>query len=258
MKGKKRKKLIVYIAGSLASAAIILGTAAFLMSFDETTNVFTAGNVKIVLVEDKYPGNDSPDVQNIIPYQEIDKNPVVINTGSNNAYVFLRLTVPVSKFTELDEYGRKKTNGQVYQELFYLKGSDDEISSFANNFGDGWHELKSLADGGYYDDKGDWIYYNESSTRTYVFVYQPDENEPFLKVGQSTNPLFGKVQFKNMKEQPSISDLIKVINIEAFAVQSDYLDEKEEEIERKLDEENVPEDKRPEKRLAEIYKMVSE
>ena len=256
MKRKKIKKLIIYIAGSLASAAVIFFTAAFLISYDEVTNVFVGGNVKIVLHEDKYPGNDSSEVKNIVPYKEIDKDPVVTNTGSNNAYVFLRLTVPVSQVTELDEYGRKKTEDKMIQELFYLKDSGDDVSTCENNFGRGWHEIKSLAEGGSYDEEGNWTYDKDAGTRTYVFAYQPSETETYLRTGQSTTPLFGKVQYKNIKEQPGMDDLIKFINVEAFAVQSDYIDAKEEEIIRKFEEENVPANKRPEQRLVEIYKMI--
>ncbi len=256
MKKKKTKRFILYIAGSLAAAAIIVGIAAFLMSYDETTNVFTAGNVKIVLTENKYPGNDSPEVKDIVPFTEIEKNPVITNTGSNNAYVFLRLTVPVSSFTELDEYGRKKTENQAAQEVFYLKNADDAISSCENNFGNGWREIRSLAEGGYYDDEGHWTFNKNADTRTYVFAYQLSPGDSYLEPGQSTVPLFGKVQYKNMLEQPGMDDPIKVIKVEAFAVQSDYLEAKEEEIIQKLDEEKVPENKREEQRLVEIFNMI--
>ena len=256
MKIKKSKKLVFYIAGSLAAAAVIVFSVAFLISYDEITNVFVSGDVKIVLNEDKYPGNDSPVVKNIVPYQEIDKNPVVTNTGSNNAYVFLRLTVPVSSITELDEYGRKLTDAPTTNELFYLKGENDSIGLLANNFGSGWVEIKSLAQGGSYDDSGIWTYDKGASTRTYVFAYQPSETIQFLEAGQSTTPLFGKVQLKNIKEEFGVNDLIKVIKLEAFAVQSDYLDDKEEEIQHKFDEEEIPQNKRQEQRLVEIFNMT--
>lgn len=256
MTSKKTKKLITYILCGVAAAAVIVFTAAFLISYDETTNVFVAGNVKIVLSEYQYPGNDSPEVQNLVPFQSIEKNPVVTNVGSGSAYVFLKLTVPVAKVTELDELGRKLTADKTTQELFYLKSLSDSPALLENHFGSGWVEIKSLASGGTYEEGNVWTYAEGTETRTYVFAYQPVGGDPFLAVGESTTPLFEQVQYKNLKEQPGMSDPVKVIQVEAFAVQAEYLSAKEAEIHALMEEENVPQEQRAERRLVEIYRMA--
>ncbi len=255
---KKAKKILCYLLCAGAAAAVIVFTAAFLISYDETTNVFVAGNVKIVLSEYKYPGNDSPTVKDLIPYQTIEKNPVVTNTGTSDAYIFLRLTVPAAQVTELDEYGRKLTADPVLQELFYLKSAGDGAGDLAHHFGSGWVEIRSLASGGYYDALNQWTFTEGAGSRTYVFAYQPAGGDPFLRAGESTVPLFETVQYKNLKEQPGRSDPVKVIGVEAFAVQAEYLSAKEEEIAAMMEEENVPLEQRAERRLAEIFAMAAD
>lgn len=67
------------------------------------TNTVTVGRVNIDLEEPGYPGNDSDEVKNIIPNQEIVKDPQIENTGNNDALVFLRVEVPQETFTNEDD-----------------------------------------------------------------------------------------------------------------------------------------------------------
>ena len=61
-------------------------------SFDEVTNVFEAGKVDIVLVEDKWDPNDG---DKTVPNTIIDKNPAITNKEDTvDTCVFLKVYVP--------------------------------------------------------------------------------------------------------------------------------------------------------------------
>lgn len=121
---RKSKKQMVMAAAACAMMGVMAigGTMAYLTDSETATNTFTIGQVKIDLEEPGYPGNDSDAVKNIIPNQEIVKDPQIENTGNNDALVFLRVEVPQETFTELDadnNIGEKKP-----QDLFKLKNID--------------------------------------------------------------------------------------------------------------------------------------
>ena len=217
MKNKNKRNPIVSIVGGIAAAAVIIGTVAFLTSYDEVTNVFSAGNLSILLTEPHYEPDNAG---NITPYKQIDKDPVIRNNGTNDIYVFLRITVPVSKVTELNEYGTAKDgNTPKLQELFYLKKQSIGINELKTEFNsDNWIELTDVEAGGEYN--GDtWEYKEGTTTRTYVFGYKE-----ILKPNEVTATLFDKVQLKNLKEQPVPDTITQVIGVEAFAIQADNLD----------------------------------
>lgn len=228
MKKIKNKKLILSIIGGLVASTVIIGTMAFFVSFDEVVNVFRTGNISIYLSEPNYPGNSSPEVTSITHNTVINKDPQITNNGDNGTYVFLRITVPLAKVTELKTDGtvmaKQVSNGVVsplLQELFYLKTQDNDVNVFSNSFYDNkWIELKQFETGGEYDSSGIWKYDNDAETRTYLFGYYL-----VLEPGETTEkPLFDKVQLKNMKEQILYSDYFKLIGVEALGIQSDALD----------------------------------
>ena len=61
-------------------------------------------------------------MKNIIPNQEIVKDPQIENTGNNDALAFLRVEVPQEMFTDGDD----GTGEQKKQDLFRLKGVSDQ------------------------------------------------------------------------------------------------------------------------------------
>lgn len=96
---KRQRKAILSI---LLVVAILITTAfAFLSATDSKTNVFTVGSVDIEFHEifngTDYGKGKSPDaINNIIPGQKIEKTPYIINTGNNDAYVYLTVKVPIA------------------------------------------------------------------------------------------------------------------------------------------------------------------
>lgn len=88
---KKSKKIIAII---VAAFAIIItgGVIAYLTDTDTATNTFTIGAVSIDLTEDNW---NATNAQNVVPGQVINKDPAIENTGSNSAYVYLKIEEPV-------------------------------------------------------------------------------------------------------------------------------------------------------------------
>ncbi len=90
----------------LIVALLITGAFAFLTATDSKTNVFTVGNINIELWEDFDPDRDGtattynatvkqpPTAENLLPGEEVTKEPYVKNTGSNPAWTFLTVAVP--------------------------------------------------------------------------------------------------------------------------------------------------------------------
>ena len=74
MRKSKKQLLRTLIACGLVVSVAAGGTVAYLTDAETATNTFTVGKVKIDLEEPGYPGNDSDEVKNIVPNQEIMKD----------------------------------------------------------------------------------------------------------------------------------------------------------------------------------------
>ena len=235
---QSNKKRLIKISGVLLLLAVlfIVGTLAFFHSVDETTNTFTSGDVHIILKEPDYPGNYDSKVTNLTPYSEISKNPMITNVGINDAFVFMRVTVPVLDVSIADINGTKGT--KLPQEIFALKVSTANSTDYNTSFNtdNNWVELTGCEQG--YTVTGSVVEYT-SEFRTYVFGYKK-----CISAGETTYSLFDKIQLKNITEIGDASQ-IKKIEVEAFAIQANGL-------EKTYNKNNLTENE-----LTEIYQMFS-
>lgn len=206
LKNNKKKIAVIIICVAVLTTVILFGTIAFFTSNDTVTNKLTIGNVRINLTETEYPGNENSSVTDMLSYSEVEKNPQIQNVGMNEAFVFLKVTVPVRDVTEVGTDGTPGT--KKMQEIFYLKNKNDSETDFANHFNENWVELPGFETG---TD-------GSQATRTYVFGYKDA-----VASGGTTESLFDKVQLKNIKEELGANQA-QSINVEACAVQSDYID----------------------------------
>ena len=191
MRKSKKQLLRTLMACGLVVSVAAGGTVAYLTDAETATNTFTVGKVKIDLEEPGYPGNDSDEVKNIIPNQEIVKVPQIENTGNNDALVFLRVEVPQEEFTELDadnNVGEKKL-----QDLFKLKNVSDQWELLRT-------ETTTDADG--------------KTKTSYVYGYKKT-----LAKGSTTDKLFQKVQMRNAMES-DLSGNVEDITVTACAIQA--------------------------------------
>ena len=189
MRKSKKQLLRTLIACGLVVSVAAGGTVAYLTDAETATNTFTIGRVQIDLEEPGYPGNDSDEVKNIVPNQEIMKDPQIENTGNNDALTFLRVEVPQEMFTDGDD----GTGAQKKQDLFRLKGVSDQ-----------WELLRTETVTGE----------NGKAKTSYVYGYKKT-----LGKGATTDKLFQKVQMKNAVES-DLSSNVEDIIVTACAIQA--------------------------------------
>lgn len=177
--GQNNKLKVLVIALSIMlMLLLIVQIQALLTSQDSKDNVFTMGNVTVTLTE---PNWDQDAASAAAPNQIIDKDPTVNNTGANDAYVFVRVEVPIESDTE----------------MFTLLDS-----SGAEGINTGWSLLKSATSGG---------------KKIYTYSYGTADALTALAPGSSTNPVFSKVKVASLS---SYSSETYNLNVTAYAVQT--------------------------------------
>ena len=269
MKQKKSCRMAAGLACLMALAVGAGGTLAYLTDNETHTNTFTVGEVKINLLEPSWDQADRnsdgvPDTaEDMVPNQEILKDPYVENQGDNGSLVFLRVTVPVKDVTHIADNGLPaktwNTDGSIAstyargedfttlphkpQELFFFKKASDAVQVHKNNFNTSaswktdadnsyWIELtdqeKFTYDLGGGSTKTDYNVANQIvGQRVYVFGYNrvlnPRDTDSVdgANIYDKTEPLFDKVQLKNILENEVASTQLQNIKVEALAIQAD-------------------------------------
>lgn len=203
----KRKAAVIGLAALAMLGAGAGGTLAYLTDAETATDTFTVGQVAIDLVETAYDAAaKAGENKKMVPNQEVAMDPVVENTGINDAITFLKVSVPVKNVTQVDDNGDK--SAPANHELVFFKDSADKITDHANNFDANWVQLADKEEGT--DHAGD--------TRTYVFGYKKA-----LAKDESTTALFDKVQVMNVLEDELVPEAVQDIKIEAYAIQKDNI-----------------------------------
>lgn len=180
---KKNTARAILLAGALGLAAA--GSAsAYLTDFDKAENPFTVGQVKIQLQE---PGWNPDDHKTMEPGKEIRKDPQIKNTGTNDAFVYLEVSIPMKDVTAADYEGRRME--QKLQELFTFQA------------GEKWFRLDAR---------------QKDSSMVYVYAYNQ-----VLKPEQTTEKLFDSVRFLNVIEGQLDGQQLN-IPVRAYAIQTAY------------------------------------
>ena len=108
----KRKKIAAFlIAGTLCAAMAAGSAAAYLTDKDEVTNQFTVGRVEIDGEEPNYTPDPDGKTNDIVPTQEIAKDPQIENVGKNDAYVYMDVSVPIARVITADADGNRQNGG---------------------------------------------------------------------------------------------------------------------------------------------------
>ena len=95
-KSKRNIATAVLLAGALG-LAVAGGVSAYLTDYDKAENPFVVGQVKIELQE---PGWNPDDHKTMEPGKQIQKDPQIKNTGTNDAFVYLEVGIPMKEVTE--------------------------------------------------------------------------------------------------------------------------------------------------------------
>jgi len=200
MRNRKVKALVV--AAALAVCLLIGGISAYFTDADTATNTFTIGKVSIDLKE---PNWEEP--EDIVPNQEMAKDPQITNDGENSAYVFMEVVMPYANIVVADADGTK--NAAADTDLFMMLDKDGE-----EGINDGWVLVSETENA---DDK----------TVTYLYAYGTSAAMTEVKKDATTPALFNKVKFVNAIEGQDLEEATKTIVINAYAVQMDNLEKED-------------------------------
>lgn len=100
---KRNLKKAGFVAGVLCLASIG-GVSAYLTDFDKADNQFTVGKVSIDLDE---PGFKPEEQTKIEPGKDVKKDPQIKNTGVNDAFVYLEVSIPMAEVEAASEDGTR-------------------------------------------------------------------------------------------------------------------------------------------------------
>ena len=193
----KSKTKNVVMALTLAALLLVGGVFAYLTDTDTQTNTFTMGNVEIDLTEptwDEYPDNNGDGVpdpaEDIWAGKVIAKDPTITNTGDNDAYVYLMVSVPKQNIVTAQADGTP--NEAAVTQLFNYTVNG------------GWTLLKS----------------NTSGADENVYLYAYDTALAPTEV--TATALFDEIEFVNVIEGQILSDVTFNIPVVAYAIQSNF------------------------------------
>lgn len=180
---KKNTVKIMTFAGILCLASVG-GVSAYLTDYEKVSNEFTVGNVDIELKEPEWKPEENKKIE---PSKVIHKDPQITNTGTNDAFVYMEVSIPMANVEAAAENGERL--GKKVQELFYFEAKDS------------WMQLSVQ---------------NTESRRTYTYAYTK-----ILKPQETSEALFDTVKFLNLIEGQLDGQTFE-IPVRAYAIQTSY------------------------------------
>lgn len=180
---KKNTVKIMTLAGILCLASVG-GVSAYLTDYEKVSNEFTVGNVDIELKEPEWKPEENKKIE---PSKVIHKDPQITNTGTNDAFVYMEVSIPMANVEAATENGERL--GKKVQELFYFEAKDS------------WMQLSVQ---------------NAESRRTYTYAYTK-----ILKPQETSEALFDTVKFLNLIEGQLDGQTFE-IPVRAYAIQTSY------------------------------------
>ena len=180
---KKNTVKIMTLAGILCLASVG-GVSAYLTEYEKVSNEFTVGKVDIELKEPEWKPEENKKIE---PSKVIHKDPQITNTGTNDAFVYMEVSIPMANVEAAAENGERL--GKKVQELFYFEAKDS------------WMQLSVQ---------------NTESRRTYTYAYKK-----ILKPQETSEALFDTVKFLNLIEGQLDGQTFE-IPVRAYAIQTSY------------------------------------
>ena len=180
---KKNTVKIMTLAGILCLASVG-GVSAYLTDYEKVSNEFTVGKVDIELKEPEWKPEENKKIE---PSKVIHKDPQITNTGTNDAFVYMEVSIPMANVEAAAENGERL--GKKVQELFYFEAQDS------------WMQLSVQ---------------NTESRRTYTYA-----DTKILKPQETSEALFDTVKFLNLIEGQLDGQTFE-IPVRAYAIQTSY------------------------------------
>lgn len=216
----RKKKTVLLTAGAVALtvAGLFAGSVlAYMMDSEDNINTFSVGDIEIVASEPSWPtedtdGNGVPDESELLtPYEEVDKDPRITNTGINDAVVFFRMYVPAEELTLIGDDGSR--SDPTLSDLVWFKQDGDSADLHENHFDENWTLISQEV-----IEKGIDGTNDEGAAVCYVFGYNTR-----LARGDSTTNLFDKIQNKKYGSATIAGKEVETILIDGFGIQADNL-----------------------------------
>ncbi len=208
------------LALSLAAVAGIGTAAAYFTDSEIAHNSFTVGSIDIELAEEEWDIWKTANPDPIVPDQEIPKDPVISNTGDNDAYVFATVTVPTANIVTAGETGARVDAAET--QLFHYSVNGNWTLVTSNVRGGG-----TLSFAGRTGNYGVHTYDSNAGTGsvTYVYAYTGTTSSSMevLSPGEDTPVLFPAVKFVNAIEGQGLEAETPEITVTAYAIQADFI-----------------------------------
>ena len=219
---KQNQKTAVLVAAALVLLlAMVLITLMSFVSFDMITNRFRAATLDIALYETNFDRLSEQEKATLLPNTLLPKDPKVQNTDQTDAFIFIKVTMPVYYSTKVADDGTKP-EARHRQDAFFLKTEEhrnEAATSFNTTGGSSdteyWVELPECESG------TDYL----TDTRTYVFGYNV-----YLKPGETTETLFDYIELKNLIQYEIDPYASMNVQVRAYGVQADHLGDVTKEI----------------------------
>lgn len=203
----KKKKIIAAAAACLLAGAMFTGGAmAYLTDTDTATNTFTVGEVKIDTIEPNYPGNGSNETVDLVPNQEVHKDPKIKNTGKNRAVVYSQIDIPMANVITADEQGNRNPGENT--ELFLYRTADGVFNSTHGE----WVQIEMS----YLDENGVATGADRAAKVRRLYGYST-----VLEEDETTVSVFDVIKLANMIEEQV--DSTQNIIITSYAIQAENI-----------------------------------
>ena len=211
----KRVVSLGLIVGLLAS----IGIGAYLTSTDVKQDVYTVGNVQAEIV-----ANGDMELDNVgalLPGTVHQYKRAAMNTGINDAYVFMSLTIPYEMVGVSEEDGTQI--GERTRQLFIPGVQDGYIGSEWKLVDVGYIGQYEIEDNGQYCGEHDAYSAVVGDTITYVYGYVGDNTDGSLKAlksGETTSNLVETMELTNLYH---IDKIDGEVSTKLYAIQSNYV-----------------------------------
>lgn len=188
-KTNANKTKLSIIALTLVACLMVAGISAYFTDADTTTNTFTVGKISLDLQE---PDWDPP--VDILPEQDIHKDPQIKNDGLNEEFVFMEVVVPYANVVTANEDGTRKA------------AADTELFSYEVN--PAWVEVGTA--------KKDAT----EKTVTHLYAYGSSTAMTALAKDATTPALFEYVRFVNVVEDQQLEAETLNVVVNAYGIQT--------------------------------------
>lgn len=236
---KSRRSALISLF--LVVALLVTGALAFMTATDTKTNTFTVGRVDIELWEKFDDDRDGvvdsseiydPEIKNItteriLPNATVQKAPWVVNTGTNDAYIYMKVGIPVSDVLLTEGDGSLKMDSIIRDQngdLQFLSQATEMFTLLDKDgnpgVNEGWTLIPYDATSNYetaVDEDGQAYHY-------YVYAYHGTDDGTVEINGENkviadsetvapeeiTAELFSAVKFANFSNSVPVTDVHKL------------------------------------------------